>query len=51
MIFYILCGSLMVNIGGAIVGVNYETPNLRARFGVAFNAIHGMHQPSMNPKI
>jgi hypothetical protein len=37
-------------IGGAIVGVSYGTSELHSRLGVAFNAIHGMHQPSMNLK-
>jgi hypothetical protein len=50
MIFYILWSSLTVRIGGAVVGVSYVTPELHSRFGVAFNEIHGMHQPSMNLK-
>jgi hypothetical protein len=37
-------------IDGAVVGVNYDTPEFRSRLGIAFNAIHGMHQPSMNLK-
>jgi hypothetical protein len=41
----------MVNIGGVVVGLIYGIPKLHVRFGVAFNAIHGMHQPSMNLKI
>jgi hypothetical protein len=40
----------MVWIGGAIVGVSYGSPEFRSRLGVAFNAIHRMHQPSMNLK-
>jgi hypothetical protein len=40
----------MVLIGGSVVGVSYGTPELHSRFGVAFNAIHGMYQPSMNLK-
>jgi hypothetical protein len=35
---------------GDVVGVSYGTPELLSRFGVAFNAIYGMHQPSMNLK-
>jgi hypothetical protein len=37
-------------IGGAVVGVRYGTPELHFRLDVAFNAIHEMHQPSMNLK-
>jgi hypothetical protein len=40
MIFYIIQGSLTMNIGGVVVGVSYDTLKLRVRFGVAFNAIH-----------
>jgi hypothetical protein len=50
MIFYILRSSLMVRIGGVVVGVSYGTPELHSRLGVAFNAIHEMHQSSMNLK-
>jgi hypothetical protein len=38
----------MVCIGGVVVGVSCGTLELRSRLGVAFDAIHGMHQPSMN---
>jgi hypothetical protein len=31
-----------------VVGVSYDTPEHHSRFGVAFNAIYGMHQPNMN---
>jgi hypothetical protein len=51
MIFQILHSSLMVLIGGVVVGVSYDTPELQPRFEVAFNAIHRRHQPSMNLKI
>jgi hypothetical protein len=40
----------MVQFGGAIVGVSYGTPELQSRLVVAFNAIHGMHQPGMKLK-
>jgi hypothetical protein len=40
MIFYILHDSLTVSIGGAVVGVSYDTLKLHAKFRVAFNAIH-----------
>jgi hypothetical protein len=40
----------MVRIGGVVVGVNYDTLELHSRLGIAFNAINGMHQPSMNLK-
>jgi hypothetical protein len=40
----------MVRVGGAVVEVSYDTPELRSRLDIAFNAIHGMHQPSMNLK-
>jgi hypothetical protein len=40
MIFYIIQGSLTMNIGGVVVGVSYDTLKLRVSFGVAFNAIH-----------
>jgi hypothetical protein len=39
-----------VRLGGAVVGVNYGTPELHSRFEVVFNTIYGMHQPSMNLK-
>jgi hypothetical protein len=35
---------------GGVVGVSNGTPKLRYRLGVALNAIHGMHQPSVNLK-
>jgi hypothetical protein len=41
----------MMRIGGAVVEVSYDTPELYSRLGVAFNTIHGMHQPSMDLKI
>jgi hypothetical protein len=37
-------------IGGAVVGVSYDTLELCSMVGVAFNVIHGMHQTSMNLK-
>jgi hypothetical protein len=40
----------MVCLGGAIVGVSYDTPKLHSIFRVDFNAIYEMHQPSMNLK-
>jgi hypothetical protein len=42
----------MVQLGGGVagVGVSYGTSELRSRLDVAFNAIHGIHQPSMNLK-
>jgi hypothetical protein len=33
----------MVQLGGAIVGVLYDTLELCSRLGVAFNAIDGVH--------
>jgi hypothetical protein len=39
-----------MRLGGVIVGVKYATPELHSRFEVAFNAIYGIHQPSMNLK-
>jgi hypothetical protein len=39
-----------VCLGGVVVGDSYDTPELHSRFGVAFNAIYGMHQPSINLK-
>jgi hypothetical protein len=41
---------MMVRLSGTIVEVSYGTPELHSRFGVAFNAIYRMHQPSMNLK-
>jgi hypothetical protein len=38
----------MVCVGGAIVGVSYGTPEICSKLSVAFNAIHGMYQQSMN---
>jgi hypothetical protein len=40
----------MVRIGGAVIGVSYDTLELHSRLGIAFNAIHEMHQSSMNLK-
>jgi hypothetical protein len=40
----------MVLIGGAVIGVSYDTPELQPRFEVVFNVIHGMHQSGMNLK-
>jgi hypothetical protein len=40
----------MVQIGGAVIGVSYGTPELHFRLGIVFNAIHGMLQPNMNMK-
>jgi hypothetical protein len=40
-----------VRLGDVVVGISYDTSELYSRFGVAFNAIYGMHQPSMNLKI
>jgi hypothetical protein len=40
----------MVRLGGDVVGVSDGTPELCSRLGVAFNGIHGMHQPSVNMK-
>jgi hypothetical protein len=37
-------------LGGVVLEVSYGTPEVHCRFGVAFNAIYGMHQPSMNLK-
>jgi hypothetical protein len=39
-----------VRVGGAVVGVSYDTPELYSKLDVALNAIHRMHQPSMNLK-
>jgi hypothetical protein len=39
-----------VRVSGAIVGVSYDTPELRSRLDVGFNAIHIMHQSNMNLK-
>jgi hypothetical protein len=33
----------MVQLGGAIVGVLYDTLKLCSRLGVAFNVIDGVH--------
>jgi hypothetical protein len=41
---------LTVLITGTVVGVSYRTLKLHSRFRVAFNAIHKIHQPSMNLK-
>jgi hypothetical protein len=40
----------MVWISSAVIGVSYGTPELSSRLGVAFNAIHEMHQPSIKLK-
>jgi hypothetical protein len=40
----------MVWIGGTVVGVSYDIPQLRSRLGVDFNAVYTMHQPNMNLK-
>jgi hypothetical protein len=40
----------MVRISGAVVGVSYDTQELGSRLDVVFNAIHGIHQSSMNLK-
>jgi hypothetical protein len=39
-----------MRISGVLVRVSYDIPELCSRLGVAFIAIHEMHQPSMNPK-
>jgi hypothetical protein len=39
-----------MRVGGAVVGVSYDTLELCSRLGIAFDAIHEMHQPSMNLK-
>jgi hypothetical protein len=50
MIFYILQSLLTMQISGDVVGVSYGSWEPHSRLGVAFNAIHRMHQPSMNLK-
>jgi hypothetical protein len=50
MIFEIIHSTMMVRLGGVVVGVSYDTPELHSRFRVAFNTIYRMHQPSMNLK-
>jgi hypothetical protein len=50
MIFYILHSTVIVLLGGTVVGVSYDTSELHSRFRVAFNTIYGMHQLSMNLK-
>jgi hypothetical protein len=40
----------MMRVSGAVVGIRYGTAKLRSRHGIGFNAIHKMHQPSMNLK-
>jgi hypothetical protein len=50
MIFQILHSMVTVRLGVVVIGVSYGTPELHSRFRVAFNAIYGMHQPSMNLK-
>jgi hypothetical protein len=39
-----------VQISGAVVGVSYDTSKFYSKLDVAFNAIHGIHQPNMNLK-
>jgi hypothetical protein len=48
MVFNVLCSSLAVQLGGAVVGVSYGIPKLHSRIDIAFNGIHGVHQTSMN---
>jgi hypothetical protein len=50
MIFYILRSTVTVRLGGTVEGVNYDNSEFHSRFGVAFNAIYKMHQPSINLK-
>jgi hypothetical protein len=40
----------MVHVNGVVVYVSYDTIELCSRLSVAFNAIHGTHQSSMNLK-
>jgi hypothetical protein len=40
----------MVRVSSAVVGVNYDTSELRSRLFIAINAIHGTHQQKMNLK-
>jgi hypothetical protein len=47
-VFQILQDSLMVRLGGIIIGISYDTIELHSKLGIDFNAIHGVHQPSMN---
>jgi hypothetical protein len=46
-IFQIFWSLLMVRPGGDVVDVSYVTSELRSRLDVAFNAIYGVHKPSM----
>jgi hypothetical protein len=39
-----------MRVGGAVVGVSYDTLELCSRLGIAFDAIHEIYQPSMNLK-
>jgi hypothetical protein len=48
MVFEVLLSALLERVGSAIVGVSYDTPKLRSRLRIAHNAIHKVHQPSMN---
>jgi hypothetical protein len=50
MIFSIFHSMVTMRLGGVVVGVSYATTELHSRLGVAFNAIYGMHQPSINLK-
>jgi hypothetical protein len=50
MIFYILHSLLTMQIDGAVIGVSYSILGLHSKLGVAFNVIHGMHQPNMTLK-
>jgi hypothetical protein len=49
-IFFILRSMATMHLGGGVVVVCYDTPELHFIIGVAFNAIYGMHQTSMNLK-
>jgi hypothetical protein len=40
----------VVHVDAAVVGVSNGTTKLHSRLGVAFNAIHIMHQSNMNLK-
>jgi hypothetical protein len=48
--FWILRSLLMMRISDAVIGVSYGTLELHYRLDIAFNAIHKMHQSSMNLK-
>jgi hypothetical protein len=47
-VFQVLLSSLAVRLDSVVVGVSYGTSELHSRLGVAFYAIYGVHQPSMN---